>query len=216
MIFKVWDKVKCIDDYWVVNITKWSEYEVIDVSWSSIRITDNHGWNIYYNSNRFELLQEDKLPHELIWLPKYFVVKKDESDPLWGEFTRWMAMTNKYYIHHDDYSIIYYWYLEDFGFAGFYSLEKFSNNKTLITLEERDRIVNKRDINDVREKAIDDAYSQERQTKQLSKPIRSCEYNWSIYKEDTIDWVSIEEMKQTRDNINSKLLTHRDLFTKKK
>lgn len=51
---------------------------------------------------------------------------------------------------------------------------------------------------------------------QTSKPIRSCEYNWSIYKEDTIDWVSIEDMKATRDNINSKLLTHRNLFNNPK
>lgn len=148
MTFKVWDKVRCIDVGTYKNeLTEWKIYTVETSNDEYICITSDK-WltNQYFFTSRFELVQEDKLPHELLWLPKYFVVEKDESDPLWNHFLDWF---NSY-------------------------------------------------------------------SKKLSKPIRSCTYNWSTYMEDTIDWVSIEDMKATRDNINSKILTHRNLFNNPK
>ena len=195
-MFKVWDKVICIYDYWVDNITKWLEYEVIGVSWSSIKIVDNHWWYAYYSSDRFEPVKEDKLPHELLWLRRLWYIKVNKNDPLWDRF--WKRY-EKFYNHKWSSEWEYFWFDSD--------TEQWVNacddegywkeiDAKLITLAERDRIVNKKPS----------------QTKKLSKPIRSCEHNWSIYKEDTIDWVSIKEMKATRDNINSKLITHRNLF----
>lgn len=200
-MFKVWDKVRCIDDYTMDHIHKWWVYSVINVDWDKVYVLNNQWWrDFWYSSYRFELVQEDKLPHELLGLHKYFVVKKDESDPLWDLFFKWF---NDYYTVDYDDSWNYFWY--DWSNMGWWTdaycyIDDFENNPTLITLAERDRCVNKKPS----------------QTKQLSKPIRSCEHNWSIYKEDTIDWVSIEDMKATRDNINSKLQTHRNLFNKKK
>lgn len=194
MTFKVWDKVRCIDDSDMKNIKEWHIYEVINIIWHFIYLQGMPDKN--YMHWRFELVQEDKLPHELLWLDRYRVVKKDESDPLWELFFEWF---NKYYhVDYDD-SWDYFWH--DWSNIGWWTdaycdIEDFENSPTLITLAERDRCVNKKPS----------------QTKPLSKPIRSCEHNWSIYKEDTIDWVSIEDMKATRDNINSKLQTWRNLF----
>lgn len=206
MTFKVWDKVRCIRqlDYWTEEyFTIWNTYEVCRLNeWSiyNIQVTwdDWVKWNVL--SKDFELVQEDKLPHELLWLDRYRVVKKDESDPLWGEFFNWFNSSFDFEFHN---SWTFFWYDWNNNWklkwaAAYSNIGSFNNNPTLITLAERDRCINKKPS----------------QTKQLSKPIRSCEHNWSIYKEDTIDWVSIEDMKATRDNINSKLLTHRNLFIK--
>lgn len=197
---KVWDKVRCIEWVWEY-LTKWKIYTIIKINDQEFpRVIDNDWDDNWFSKDKFELVQEDKLPHELIWLDRYRVVKKDESDPLWELFFEWF---NKYYhVDYDD-SWDYFWH--DWSNIGWWTdaycdIEDFENSPTLITLAERDRCVNKKSS----------------QTKKLSKPIRSCEHNWSIYKEDTIDWVSIEDMKATRDNINSKLQTHRNLFTKKK
>lgn len=194
---KVWDKVRCIEWVWEY-LTKWKIYTIIKINDQEFpRVIDDDWDDNWFSKDKFELVQEDKLPHELLWLDRYRVVKKDESDPLWGEFLRWF---NTYY------NVIiwtwnYYWYDWCSQWINWSDdITYFENNPTRITLAERDRIVNKKPS----------------QTKKLSKPIRSCEHNWSIYKEDTIDWVSIEDMKATRDNINSKLQTHRNLFNKKK
>lgn len=199
MTFKVWDKVRCIEKLHLY-LTEWKIYEVMQTVTWHIKITDDLGRKTSHVLSRFELVQEDKLPHQLLGLPKYFVVKKDKSDPLWDLFLIWI---NKEFNVWWSWSFLFYWYnwwdWDNWTYWG-NNIEHFKNNPTLIALAERDRIVNKKTS----------------QTKELSKPIRSCEHNWSIYKEDTIDWVSIEDMKATRYNINSKLLTHRDLFTKKR
>jgi len=198
MTFKVWDKVRCIEKLHLY-LTEWKVYEVLNTTTRHIRIVDDTWRKENHVLSRFELVQEDKLHHQLLGLPKYFVVKKDESDPLWCEFWEWSKTIFETRNRSSEYN--FYWYDETKP-----SDEKYYLNwrnewywvwePTLITLAERDRIVNKKAS----------------QTPKLSKPIQSCEHNWSIYKEDTIDWVSIEDMKQTRDNINSKLQTHRNLF----
>lgn len=207
MKFKVWDKVRCISqtEYFTESyFTIWNIYTITRLNeWAErdIRLI----WNDYTQRNvvsrDFELVQEDKLPHELLWLPKYFVVKKDESDPFWELFCNWVS--NNFSDSSDRRRWEYVWY--DWNKINKWWIRAVNYNEwdnkynewTLITLAERDICVNKKAI-------------------QTKKPIRSCEHNWSIYKEDTIDWVSIEDMKATRDNINSKLLTHRNLFNKKK
>jgi hypothetical protein len=69
MEFKVWDKVRCISDYWYQgSITVWKIYEVIYTEkydiWTGI--VNDEWFSDLYNDSRFELLQEDKLPHELV------------------------------------------------------------------------------------------------------------------------------------------------------
>lgn len=203
MKFKVWDKVRCIkqwSNYYDANyLTIGREYEILDITnWIlPLRILADKWLKLNVDYDLFELVQEDKLPHELLWLPRYRVVGKDESDPLWSLFFDWF---NGFYGTSYRKDRNFYWYDWWNGVAKSNSndyIEYFKNNPTLITLQERDRCVNKK----------------QSQTKKLSKPIRSCEYNWSTYMEDTIDWVSIEDMKQTRDNINKQLLTHRNLFS---
>lgn len=199
MTFKVWDKVRCIDDgWWFGDLTLWKEYKVIKEQGICTYVIDDRGVESSYFTDRFELVQEDKLPHELLWLPKYFVVKKDESDPLWGEFLNWY---NDFFWFKWVSEWQYYWYdWNSDQWVNAWDEEIYiTKSIKIITLAERDRCVNKK----------------KSQTKQLSKedkPERSCTFKWSIYKEDSIDWVLIEEMKATRDNINSKLLTHRNLF----
>ena len=142
----------------------------------------------------------DKLPHELLWLPRLWYIKVNKNDPLWDSF--WKRY-EEFYKYKWSSEWEYFWfddYIEPWVNASDDEDYLKKKDAKFITLQERDRIVNKKPS----------------QTKKLSKPIRSCEHNWSIYKEDTIDWVSIEDMKATRDNINSKLQTHRNLFNKKK
>ena len=194
---KVWDKVKFISSRnW---FTSWHEYEIIELDNSTLPISvrDDNDFIRRIETSDCELVQEDKLPHELLWLDRYFCVKKDESDPLWSEFLNWY---NDFFWFKWVSEWQYYWYdWNSDQWVNAWDEETYiTKSIKIITLAERDRCVNKKSS----------------QTKQLSKPIRSCEHNWSIYKEDTIDWVSIEDMKTTRDNINKQLLTHRNLFIK--
>lgn len=74
-------------------------------------------------------------------LPEYFVVKQDESNPLWQKYIDWLNKT--YHNDHTGCKQAYY------GFDGrrssccFFNIENFNNNPTIITLEQWNSIVNK-------------------------------------------------------------------------
>ncbi len=69
--FKIWDKVRCIwscRNSWVDDgqFTIWEVYKILKHDWDdNLEITWDSGiiWRV--NGANFELVQEDKLPHEL-------------------------------------------------------------------------------------------------------------------------------------------------------
>lgn len=67
MTFKVWDKVRCIDNSDSVNITLWKEYLIDSVWYDMICIThDNWANDQAYYKWRFELVeQEPSQPQKL-------------------------------------------------------------------------------------------------------------------------------------------------------
>lgn len=71
-------------------------------------------------------------------LPKYFIIKRDETNPLWQTYINWL---NKTY----DYTYVwktwdYYWF--DWNPNRFDNKSSFRNNPTLITLEQWNEAVN--------------------------------------------------------------------------
>ena len=71
-------------------------------------------------------------------LPKYFVIKRDNSNPLWDKYIQWL--NSKYNTNWQGNTWSYY------GFDGtnicWHNVNSFKNNPTLLTLEEWDSIVN--------------------------------------------------------------------------
>lgn len=197
---KVWDKVRCIEWVWEY-LTKWKIYTIIKINDQEFpRVIDNDWDDNWFSKDKFELVQEDKLPHELIWLDRYRVVKKDESDPLWELFFEWF---NKYYhVDYDD-SWDYFWH--DWSNIGWWTdaycdIEDFENSPTLITLAERDRCVNKKSS----------------QTKQLSEKytytnqvLRS---DWVLFTPDEVWGEKVSDIKERYNKDRSLLRKHKDLF----
>ena len=75
-------------------------------------------------------------------LPKYFIIKKDINNPLWDKYIDWLNKT-----YNEDWAgtMIYYGVdgsTKHNGCDGWYKIEKFKNNPTLITLEQWDEAVN--------------------------------------------------------------------------
>ena len=178
MKFKVWDKVRCIDATLMYSeLTNQKEYIVESVNGNQIWITsDLWDTNSIFFSNRFILVQEDKLPHELLWLDRYWVVEKDESDPLWDDFFERYKQNSGYESSLEGYT--YYWNDGTVGYNWYdfhQSIEYFKNNPTLITLQERDRCVNKKPS----------------QTKELLKPIsQTYSIDWFTFIISD-NWISI-------------------------
>ena len=74
-------------------------------------------------------------------LPKYFIVKRDASNPLWQKYINWLNETYESNWAGDT-PDTYYGYD---GFSGtdvWQTISKFENNPTILTLEQWDEIVN--------------------------------------------------------------------------
>lgn len=199
-MFKVWDKVRCIEWVWEY-LTKWKIYTIIKINDQEFpRVIDNDWDDNWFSKDKFELVQEDKLPHELIWLDRYRVVKKDESDPLWELFFEWF---NKYYhVDYDD-SWDYFWH--DWSNIGWWTdaycdIEDFENSPTLITLAERDRCVNKKSS---QTRKLSEKYTYTNQV------LRS---DWVLFTPDEVWGEKVSDIKERYNKDRSLLRKHKDLF----
>lgn len=197
---KVWDKVRCIEWVWEY-LTKWKIYTIIKINDQEFpRVIDNDWDDNWFSKDKFELVQEDKLPHELIWLDRYRVVKKDESDPLWELFFEWF---NKYYhVDYDD-SWDYFWH--DWSNIGWWTdaycdIEDFENSPTLITLAERDRCVNKKSS---QTRKLSEKYTYTNQV------LRS---DWVLFTPDEVWGEKVSDIKERYNKDRSLLRKHKDLF----
>ena len=82
-------------------------------------------------------------------LPKYFVVKRDEANPLWEKYIQWLNTTYK--VDWGPYNFLYWGYDGNSNRYGNgtrvgYSIEDFHNFPTLLTLDEWDAIVNPKEL----------------------------------------------------------------------
>lgn len=201
---KVWDKVRCIEWVWEY-LTKWKIYTIIKINDQEFpRVIDNDWDDNWFSKDKFELVQEDKLPHELLWLDRLFWVKRDESDPLRGKFWNWLNTTLQTTDRSGKYE--YYWYDWAIAIAWQVFTANWRNewhwvwNPTLITLAERDRIVNKKLS----------------QTKQLSEKytytnqvLRS---DWVLFTPDEVWGEKVSDIKERYNKDRSLLRKHKDLF----
>jgi len=76
-------------------------------------------------------------------LPKYFVIKQDNNNPLWDKYIQWLNTTYK--TRYDGMINNFYGFDGNFRFNGtdcWDEICSFKNNPTLLTLEEWDSIVN--------------------------------------------------------------------------
>lgn len=226
MTFKVWDKVRCIEWVWEY-LTKWKIYTIIKINDQEFpRVVDDDWDDNWFSKDKFELVQEDKLPHELIWLPRFFAVKKDESDPLWRQYCDWCDLQDKKWTNHsqdtryDDWGSYIYIGYDDVNYAWWYRwsdnlVDDFKNNPTLITLAERDRIVNKKPTYDDYCDWVEEE-QRKSQTKQLSEKytytnqvLRS---DWVLFTPDEIWGEKVSDIKDRYNRDRSLLRKHKDLF----
>lgn len=80
-------------------------------------------------------------------LPKYFVIKCDQKNPLWGKYIEWLNKT--YGAQWEGNSECFYGYdgnKSDSGTTYWSNVHSFSNSPTVLTLEEWNEIVNGKDM----------------------------------------------------------------------
>ena len=82
-------------------------------------------------------------------LPKYFVVKRDDANPLWRKYIQWLNTTYK--VDWGPYNFLYWGYDGNSNHYGNgtrvgYSIKDFLNSPTIITLKEWNEIVNNSNI----------------------------------------------------------------------
>ena len=80
-------------------------------------------------------------------LPKYFVVKRDDANPLWRKYIDWLNKT--YLVDWPGFSLNYYGYdgsIIHKGTNAHDNIERFENSPTLLTLDEWDAIVNPKEL----------------------------------------------------------------------
>ena len=133
--FKIWDRVKYKD---------WKAiYTITQIDWDNIK-TFYKGCFYIIKAHKLELYNKET--EELNWLPKYWIVKKDTSNPLWIKFIDYIRKTYSYNVGN---AYDYYWY--DWspiwlnGFNCFDDRWHFKNDPTLITLEQLVAVVSKSD-----------------------------------------------------------------------
>ncbi len=216
MTFKVWDKVRCIDNIARKHVTVWRIYTVTNIDGNCISIVNDEWDYWYYYWEKFELVQEDKLPHELLWLDRYRVVKKDESDPLWSLFWSWY--TKQCWKDESRKAIYEYYGYDDRKkytnwFDFFDDLEEFRNNPTLITLQERDRCVNKKPTYDDYCDWVHEELEKS-QTPKYSYQTQILRSDWLLFTKDKI-WDELVSDIQARMNRDRSVLRKwKDLFDK--
>ena len=139
-------------------------------------------------------------------LPKYFAIEFKESS-LWEKYVKWI---NEKYDRDCGYWSDYWneweklWFDEDWC-DFYYEMSTFSDWTKLITLEEWDSIVN-----------------WTKQNKNLTYETQYLRSDWTLFTKDTIDWKSIEDLKQemkeamwTVNKIRGLLKAHKNKFTEK-
>jgi len=71
-------------------------------------------------------------------LPKYFIIKRDTTNPLWEKYIKWMNKKYEENFNWNSYS--YYWF--DWEYACWDYKKFFKNNPKLITLQEWNKAIN--------------------------------------------------------------------------
>ena len=160
---KVWDKVK-LNSKWRSNYS-YCNKSPHNLIWT-ISSFDNDGrvnvdWSSYiFNNYKLDELElvlsykdlvsshnpelKEQSSEELNWLPKYYVIKKDTSNPLWIKYidyvnkTYWFGIGNRFEYYWYDWSSIW-----KNGFYCYDIIDEFENNPTLITLEQWWTVINK-------------------------------------------------------------------------
>lgn len=107
---------------------------------------DSNSTDYFFATTKFNpvKIKPKTLNYKLMELPKYFIVKRDASNPLWQKYIDWL---NKTYGSNwvGDTPDSYYGYdgNEDFGGTEIWPIpNRFENNPTVLTLEQWDEIVN--------------------------------------------------------------------------
>ena len=82
-------------------------------------------------------------------LPKYFVVKRDDANPLWRKYIQWLNTTYK--VYWGPYNFLYWGYDGNSnnygnGTRAGYDLGHLQNSPVLLTLDEWDAIVNQKEL----------------------------------------------------------------------
>jgi len=102
-------------------------------------------WNDIVNENKETVKESKKMKN----LPKYFVIKRDESDPLWQKYIDWLndtyTMLNVYKWNGDRYKYYGYDGNKEIYYNGtncYDNICDFENNPVLLTLEEWNNMVN--------------------------------------------------------------------------
>lgn len=137
--------------------------------------------------------------HFVKGLPRYFVIKRNTSNPLWQEYIDWL---NEIFWSQWEWGLFnYYWFDWFDGFWWTYCrdmLSWFHNKPTLITLQEWNEAVN---------------WNKPKYTKQFERD------DWVIFTETEIWEITIEdykkEMKKNKarnKEIKQLLKEHKDLF----
>lgn len=106
-------------------------YNISSGTFASLDWYKNNGYNIISYDDFFNLM------------PKYFVIKKVQHNPLWKEYIGWL--NNRY--NNDILGDSYTFYGYDGKLDCQYDIKRFQNNPVLLTLEEWDYIINKKEMN---------------------------------------------------------------------
>lgn len=138
-------------------------------------------------------------------LPKYWAVRKDTNNPIWKTFITWFIEKSGFNEYHWS---SYYWYDCSDGYNWYDYLSKiedFDNPVTLITLKEWDSIVN---------------WTAKTVSKKLTYETQYLRSDWTLFTRDSIDWKSIEDLKQemkeamwTVNKIRGLLKAHKNKFS---
>lgn len=139
-------------------------------------------------------------------LPKYFAIKAEDSE-LFDKFIEWfnkMASTLWKKVSVTRCADFYWrdWSRDWNGYDFYTSFSSFKNSPTLITLEEWDSIVN---------------WTSQKKT--LTYETQYLRSDWTLFTKDSIDWKSIEDLKQemkvamwTVNKIRGLLKAHKNKF----
>ena len=107
---------------------------------------DNNSTDYFFANTKFNpvKIKPKTLNYKLMELPKYFIVKRDASNPLWKKYIDWLNKT-----YGSDWTgntlEYYYGYDGSRGYGGtdvWPDISRFKNNPTILTLEQWDEIVN--------------------------------------------------------------------------
>ena len=136
-------------------------------------------------------------------LPKYFAIEFKES-PIWEKYVNWIneKYDEEYPADSSNWNEREIFWVDDEWVNYHYEMGYFNDQTKLITLEEWDSIVN---------------WTQNKNLTYETQYLRS---DWTLFTKDSIDWKSIEDLKQemkeamwTVNKIRGLLKAHKNKFS---